>query len=261
MVLVPMHVLEDMNRWKKEQVQKPRLPPNPQITVTSDLQKQMQDTMKRDDLTESEKSQLYGENLYRFQMAHKKALTEPVKPLISTMVNSDSNSTESNVPKHKKINDRILESVPVAMRKRAKLLLDMLQDHPNLTWDEHGTMLINEKPIAGTNIIDLVNDTIRQRKQFEPKGWQTFSKALKDVNVPQDIVGNRKRWRWMNQEETDDDIDDDSDSFETPLSTKVPKTIKKQSSMTPKRSSSMTITPTGIKREVRSSKLSKWDAY
>lgn len=251
-----MHILEEMNKWKIEQIQKPRLPPNPQITMTSDLQKEMQSTMNRDDLTESEKSKLYGENLYKFQLAHKKALTEPVKPLISTP--SNSNATDDNVIPRKRINDRIIESVPPAMRRRATLLLDMLQDHPNLSWNEHGTLIINEKPIEGTNIIDLVNDTIRQRKQFEPKGWQTFSKALKDVNIPQDIVGNKKRWTWMNQPETDDE-----DSFETPSSAKLPRTVKKmkQSPMTPKRSMSMMITPKGIKREFRTPRLPKWDPY
>lgn len=258
MVMVPIHVLEEMNKWKMEQVQKPRLPPNPQITMTSDLQKEMQTTMNRDDLTESEKAQRYGENLYKFQLAHKKALTEPVKPLISPVSNSDSSSV-SPMPK-KKINDRIIESVPPAMRRRAKLLLDMLQDHPNLSWDEHGTVIMNEKPLEGTNIIDLVNDTIRQRKQFEPKGWQTFSKALKDVNVPQDIVGNKKRWNWMNQPETDDE-DSFEDSFETPSSSKFSKTIKKKSPMTPKRSLSAMITPRGIKREFKTPKMSKWDPY
>ena len=38
MVLVPMPVLEEMNRWKTEQSQKPRLPPNPQVTMTSHFQ-------------------------------------------------------------------------------------------------------------------------------------------------------------------------------------------------------------------------------
>ena len=195
MVMVPMHVLEEMNKWKIQQSEKPRLPPNPQITMTSQLQKEMQNTMNRNDLTESEKSQLFGENLYKFQLAHKKALTESVKPLISTQTEMVQPESTNEVSK-KKINDRIIESVPVAMRRKAKLLLNLLEDHPNMTWDEHGTLLFNEKPIEGTNIIDLVNDTIRERKRFEPKGWQTFSKGLRDVNIPQDIIGNRKRWNW-----------------------------------------------------------------
>ena len=47
----------------------------------------------------------------------------------------------------------------------------------------------NMQTILPSHIIDLINDIIRERKHFEPRGWQTFSRGLKEVNVPQDIVG------------------------------------------------------------------------
>ena len=109
-----------------------------------------------------------------------------------------------------KINDRIVQSVPLQLRRKAQLLLDMLKDHPKMSWDEQGTLKYKGNTISGTNIIDLVNDVIRQRKQFEPTGWQTFSRGLKDINVPQDIIGNRQRWNWIRKYDTDISDDDDS---------------------------------------------------
>ena len=53
------------------------------------------------------------------------------------------------------------------------------------------------KPVAGSNIIDLVNDVLRQRKDTEPRGWEHFAEVLRDMNVPQDFVGSKKRWEWM----------------------------------------------------------------
>ena len=47
------------------------------------------------------------------------------------------------------------------------------------------------KPIANSNIVDLINDTVRGRKKSEPSGWQTFAQNLKESNVPRDYVGKR----------------------------------------------------------------------
>ena len=69
------------------------------------------------------------------------------------------------------------------------------------------------KPPAGSNIIDLVNDTLRQRKHPEPKGWQTFAQMLKESNVPRDYVGNKKRRDFMYGGDEDDD---DDGEFQTP---------------------------------------------
>ena len=85
-----------------------------------------------------------------------------------------------------------MDSVPTTMKKKARLLMSMLQDHPNLSWDEDGKVKMYGQPIPGSNIIDLVNDVLRQRKGIEPTGWQPFAKRLKAMNVPQDFVGKKQ---------------------------------------------------------------------
>ena len=60
-----------------------------------------------------------------------------------------------------------------------------------MSWDEDGTVKLYGKPIQGSNIIDLVNDVVRQRKGSEPTGWQLFAEGLRKLNIPQDVIGNR----------------------------------------------------------------------
>ena len=49
--------------------------------------------------------------------------------------------------------------------------------------------------MSGSNIADLVNETVRARKMSdEPKGWSVFARALKESNVPQELIGNKTRW-------------------------------------------------------------------
>ena len=47
------------------------------------------------------------------------------------------------------------------------------------------------------NFRQLHSTVLRRRKHFEPHGWQTFARALKDTNVPQDLIGHHERWQWM----------------------------------------------------------------
>ena len=45
----------------------------------------------------------------------------------------------------------------------------------------------------------MVNAVIRHRKGSEPTGWQAFAEGLRDMNIPQDVIGNRERWDWMHR--------------------------------------------------------------
>ena len=74
--------------------------------------------------------------------------------------------------KLKKLNylDKLLDSVPSTMKRKTQLLLSILKDNPNMTWDDDGTLKLYGKSIQGSNIIDLVNDVIRHRKGSEPTG-------------------------------------------------------------------------------------------
>ena len=41
MAIVPFKLWEDLKRWKEEQIQKPRLPPNPNVSATASLQRDL----------------------------------------------------------------------------------------------------------------------------------------------------------------------------------------------------------------------------
>ena len=157
MAIVPLKLLEDMKRWKEEQIQKPRLPPDPNVSETASLQRDVTSVMANEDLSEAEKSQSYGQTLYKFKAAHENALKEQSSKFLPTLAKTTTST-------HSKINQLIVDSVPKMFKRKAQLLLSILQDYPNMSWDEDGTVKLYGKPIQGSNIIDLVNDVVRQRK-------------------------------------------------------------------------------------------------
>ena len=54
MAIVPFKLWEDMKRWKEEQIQKPRLPPDPNVSATASLQRELSSVMANEDLSEAE---------------------------------------------------------------------------------------------------------------------------------------------------------------------------------------------------------------
>ena len=53
-------------------------------------------------------------------------------------------------------------------------------------------MVFEGRTIPGTNVIDLISDSLRQRKNFNPAGWQLFAKALGRMNVHEGIIRNEE---------------------------------------------------------------------
>ena len=73
MAIVPFKLWEDMKRWKEEQIQKPRLPPDPNVSATASLQRDLSSVMANEDLSEAEKSQFVWPNLAQIENGSSKS--------------------------------------------------------------------------------------------------------------------------------------------------------------------------------------------
>ena len=73
MAIVPFKLLEEMKHWKDKQIQKPRLPPDPNVSAIASLQRDLSSVMANEDMSEAEKSQLYIQTLHKFKTALQKA--------------------------------------------------------------------------------------------------------------------------------------------------------------------------------------------
>ena len=59
-----------------------------------------------------------------------------------------------------------------------------------ISWDGKGLISIDNEPIENSNIIDVVNDFMRVRKNFYSVGKHEIAKVLKELGIPQEYVGN-----------------------------------------------------------------------
>ena len=107
-------------------------------------------------------------------------------------------ATEEN---QESLEAEIIQSAPKNLRHKASILLKCLKQDDNIAWNTKGELVYKGDVIPNTHIHDLVQDIFRKHKTHIPVGWQTFARALRESNIPQDLVGNLDRWQWMNQEE------------------------------------------------------------
>ena len=92
-------------------------------------------------------------------------------------------------PYNKKNN--ILDSITVNKNKISKLLDWLIDKQDVISWDRDKTLLLYNNPIPNTNIISILRHVYTLKA--DPRlveGAVVFYHALKDVNVPIDLIQN-----------------------------------------------------------------------
>lgn len=177
-------------------LQQQQIPVNSTLSMMQSLDRDMESVLRKNDVTEREKVRLYNDALQKY-LTFENQRTSSVSPLPVKVVQDRSTPNPGNESRRSDIEREIVESVPKTMSKKARLLIDRIKSNPVMKWNDKGELIYKDNTIPGTNISDLINDVLRHRRQFTPRGWETFAQGLKDINAPQELVGNRERWQYM----------------------------------------------------------------
>ena len=82
----------------------------------------------------------------------------------------------------------IVDTVPKTMQAKVRRLTERLKrdlKHEGV-------------PVAGSNVVDLVNDLLHKRKS-NPTEWKRFAQQLRAINLPMELVGNVARRAYIRQ--------------------------------------------------------------
>ena len=147
----------------------------PLTAQVNQLDSEMNSLLKRQDMTQDEKVKLYDQTLQRY-LTYDKRMQKPVRVSMVHPEPVETEEIEKELPEEPEppgeIENDILESVPTTMKSRALQLVKKLKANKDIVgWNDHGQMVFEGRTIPGTNVIDLINDTLRQRKNFNPAGW------------------------------------------------------------------------------------------
>ncbi|GIX81311.1 uncharacterized protein CDAR_251131 [Caerostris darwini] len=152
----------------------------------TDLDNKMQEIIRTKGLPEREKMNQYLQVLQKFVKIHhpRQERTEEDSEKEED-VKSDSEKEDS-------ITTKILKAAPVRYLNTARNILDFIKEKPSvLSWTPDGEIVYKGKHLHRTNIVKLVVDLLRNRKQ-SPAGSKEFHLALKEMNVPASYIMNKK---------------------------------------------------------------------
>ncbi|KOB67848.1 hypothetical protein OBRU01_15968 [Operophtera brumata] len=103
-----------------------------------------------------------------------------VKDSVAVQTSSEDEEQENNTASNSNSpysSNNILSLIPKTYVRKGEILLFLLSSNNNkIHWDGDGTITVDKEKIHGSNIVDLVNDTLRPLKRSDPIGWQKFAK-------------------------------------------------------------------------------------
>ena len=89
----------------------------------------------------------------------------------------------------------ILDSVPPMYKQKAKSLLRGLRAGGLVVWNNIGSVTIDGVVVPGANMVDLINDALRDRKRSIPVGHLQFATVLRNTAIPREFIGSKRLWR------------------------------------------------------------------
>ena len=148
----------------------------------------MNDLLEKDDVPENTMATMYAQQLQRVKQLKNQVFRSELSPVQMVTQTKRTMILESDsVTPSQQLNasdKQIIDSVPKTMQNHAKLLIQKLKNHSDvISWNDHGQLVLDN-----SNIVDLVNDVMRKRKDFNSDHSNTFAKALAKINVPDDLV-------------------------------------------------------------------------
>ena len=181
MVLVEPRQIE---KWKETMLDK----------TLSKLDTQMYDILHRD-IADDDKAKLYSNSLSRYLNIDKPTVLtkfEKKEDEVSTVEKAQPVKTNS-------IEAQVLETVPKKWKTQAARLLTHMKSNPDVSWSTKGELVLKNATVPKTHVVDLVNDLLRKRTTASPPtGWMQLADALKDSNIPRELIGNQDRWKYIN---------------------------------------------------------------
>lgn len=91
------------------------------------------------------------------------------------------------------LKETLLSSVPKSFARQAEGIYQILRHPKNkkyITWDANGVTSIAGRRVENSNVIDLISDLTRKRKNFRPHGVEELKSIIDQLSLPRELVGN-----------------------------------------------------------------------
>ena len=109
----------------------------------------MQAILNHPDLSPEEKVDQYNQVLQQYQTYYQRQPEAIPVQLTSSMPDRMSS-----------IEEDVVRGVPKVYQQKAAALMKRIKEHPELSWNERGELVIRGESVMGTNMVDLMGDLV-----------------------------------------------------------------------------------------------------
>lgn len=148
------------------------------------VDKEMQNIMTRDDLSQEDKIRLYNNALLKFG---------DLKPVVKQVKQEKPEVVEEE----DEWMDTIDRHFNLQNKGKAKNILSWARDKGGMTWNDHGEIT----GIPDSNILTLLDDITRvqpRNKSVEPTGMSDFAEKLQESNIPHYLISTYYNQKYFN---------------------------------------------------------------
>ena len=118
------------------------------------------------------KAQQYNQALQRYLTLSDKYRERPLGKVSTPELPT---TTEN----HTRLKPTLYQTLPPTLRSKGAALLNHLESIPGIKWDKQ-QLVVDDKPIPKSNVVDLIDDLVRDRKTIKPPpGWSELATVLK----------------------------------------------------------------------------------
>ena len=179
----------------------------PEKAALNEVDNNMKTIWQKDDIPDDEKIKLYTKDLNSLQRFRDSIKKPEVALALNERHNDEGHKLETSIEKgeneytpsnkshgESKVED-IIHTLPKNVRKDAAQILRFIKSNPNkMTWNNEKELVYQGSVLHGSNIGDLLLDTLSNRKKtISPNLFRNaFSKGLNDITIPKEWIKNEK---------------------------------------------------------------------
>jgi hypothetical protein len=188
MVLIDPDVLQRL----KENVQ------SPESSMMKTLETEMLNTLQMKQLSDEERWLRYSALFHRYQFFFDKS-KKPIAINIQENpppqdIDTDTQHSKPAGEEGDELKKQVLAVLPKRKRHLGELLYNHLSKHPEkIQWNGLGQVSIDKTEIPHSSIIDLISNTVRDKRNTHPTVWGRFAQAITELNIPQEYISTQRR--------------------------------------------------------------------
>ena len=171
------------------------------------LERDMRETLSRNDMHPHQKIQQYNDELRRHLAYDKWGNKKRLDQVFESGYTEPAHTSGENI-----FDEELKLSLPKTLRAKGIAVLRHIKQNPDVEINNQGHLLYKGQQVSDTGIVDLIGDVVRKRKVPAPQGYQNVTTVLRESGVPKEFIGNKDRYSYSSPQR---DVRPKSPSFDS----------------------------------------------